>query len=95
MIDLLVVNAGELVTCRTDPRGAAGRALEQLNTIPIGAVAVARGRIVAAGPTRALRRRFKARRTLDAGGRLVSPGLVDPHSHMVFAGRDIMSTRPS
>lgn len=86
MIDLLVVNAGELLTCRTDPRGAIGPALGRLEIIPGGAVAVDRGRIAAVGPTRALRRRFKARRTLDAAGRLVSPGLVDPHSHMIFAG---------
>jgi imidazolonepropionase len=86
MIDLLVVNAGELLTCRTDPHGAVGDALGRLEIIPGGAVAIDRGRIAAVGPTRLLRRRFAARRILDAAGRLVTPGLVDPHSHMVFAG---------
>jgi imidazolonepropionase len=86
LIDLLVVNAGELITCRAGARGAVGDALERLEVIPHGAVAVDAGRIVAVGPTHTLRRRFRARRVIDAAGRLVSPGLVDPHTHMVFGG---------
>lgn len=86
MIDLLVVDAAELVTCRTDQRGAVGVALRALDVIPAGAVAVDKGRIVDVGPTRTLRRRHRARRTLDARGKLVTPGLVDCHSHLVFAG---------
>ncbi|MDR7420349.1 MAG: imidazolonepropionase [Armatimonadota bacterium] len=85
-IDLLIAGAAELITCRTGPHGAVGRDLERLEVIPHGAVAIDRGRIVAVGPTRAVRRRFRARRIIDARGCLVSPGLVDPHSHMVFAG---------
>ena len=52
----------------------------------IGALSVLGGRVGDAGPERELRRRWKARRVLDAGGRLVTPGLVDPHTHAVFAG---------
>jgi imidazolonepropionase len=86
MIDLLVTNASELVTCRAEPGGAVGRAIERLEVIPDGAVAVDRGRVIAVGPTRRLRRMYRARRMLSARGRLVSPGLVDPHTHLVFAG---------
>lgn len=86
LIDLLVTNATELVTSRTDARGAAGAALRTLDVIANGAVAIDKGRIVDVGPTRTLRRRHRARRTLDARGRLVTPGLVDCHSHLVFAG---------
>jgi imidazolonepropionase len=86
VIDLLVTRARELVTCRTDASGAIGAALARLEIIPDGAVAVDGGRIVAVGPTRSLARRHRARRVLRADGRLVSPGLVDPHSHLVFAG---------
>ncbi|HEV8307354.1 MAG TPA: imidazolonepropionase [Methylomirabilota bacterium] len=86
MIDLLVSGAHEVVTSRTGPGGAVGAALERLEVIPRGAVAVDRGRIVAVGPTPALARRYRARRTLDARGRLVSPAFVDPHSHLVYAG---------
>jgi imidazolonepropionase len=86
VIDLLIANATEVVTSRTDPRGAVGAALRELDVIADGAVAIDKGRIVEVGPARALRRRHRARRTLDARGRLVTPGLVDCHSHLVFAG---------
>jgi imidazolonepropionase len=85
-VDLLVVNAAELVTCRTAARGAVGPALRELDVVTDGAVAIHQGRVVEAGPTRALRRRYRARRTLDARGKLVTPGFVDCHSHLVFAG---------
>ena len=87
MIDLLIVHASELVTCRTEGAGAVGPALERLEVIPDGAVAIDRGRIVAVGPTREVARTLiRARRVLRAHGRMVSPGLVDPHSHPLFAG---------
>jgi imidazolonepropionase len=86
LIDLLIAHAAELVTCRTGPRGAIGPGLAQLEVIADGAVAIDRGRIVEVGPTRQLARRHHARRVLQVRGRLVSPGLVDPHSHLIFAG---------
>lgn len=86
MIDLLIVNASEVLTGRTHARGAVRDALRALDVIADGAVAIDKGRIVDVGPSRTLRRRHRARRTLDARGRLVTPGLVDCHSHLVFAG---------
>jgi hypothetical protein len=38
--DLLVANAAEVVTSRTDVRGAVGAALRALEVIPDGAVAI-------------------------------------------------------
>ena len=46
-----------------------------------GAVAIGGGRILAVGPRRALERRFRARRTIEAAGHLVLPGLVNAHTH--------------
>jgi 5-methylthioadenosine/S-adenosylhomocysteine deaminase len=46
-----------------------------------GAVAVSEGAIVAVGARRRVESRFRARRTLDAGGRLVLPGFVNAHTH--------------
>lgn len=86
MIDLLITHANELVTCRTSSAGARGEALESLEVIADGALAVDGGRIVAVGTTADLAARLSARRVLSAAGRLVTPGLVDPHSHLVYAG---------
>ena len=49
-----------------------------------GAVAVSAGRIVAVGPRRTLERRYRGRRSIDAAGRLVLPGLVNAHTHVAM-----------
>jgi len=46
-----------------------------------GAVAIRGGRILAVGPRGLIERRYRARRTIDASGHLVLPGLVNAHTH--------------
>ncbi len=50
------------------------------------AIAVQQGRIAALGALRELQQRFAGAEVLDAGGRLVTPGLIDCHTHIVHAG---------
>jgi imidazolonepropionase len=58
-----------------------------LTVIPDGAVAVREGRIVAVGPTREIEAQItEAAEILEARGRAVVPGLVDPHTHLIWAG---------
>ncbi len=84
--DLLVLNAGQLVTLAGPARARAGREMSDLAVLPGGALAARKGRILAVGPSAELRRAFRAKATIDAKGRVVTPGLVDPHTHLVFAG---------
>ena len=79
-VDLLIHGAAQVVTCAsaTAKRGAAMR---DVGLILDGAVAVDDGRIVEVGPSRELRARHEARREIDAAGKIVCPGFVDPHSH--------------
>lgn len=85
--DTLVVHAGELVTARTAPGGATGDALDRLEIVEDGAVAMAAGRIVDVGPTAELgARHARAGQVVDADGRLVTPGFVDGHVHLVHGG---------
>jgi imidazolonepropionase len=49
-------------------------------------VACGEGRILAVGPTRELRARWWAPVEIDASQRVVCPGFVDPHTHLVWAG---------
>ena len=49
---------------------------------PKGAVAVAGRRIAAVGPSAELEARFKAKRTIDANGAVVHPGVIDLHYHI-------------
>ena len=88
--DLLVHDAAELLTVAgvgVVPR--LRRALGELGLIRGGAVASRQGRIVAVGETRAVRDAVRLReggRAIDASGMVVMPGLVDAHTHPVFAG---------
>ena len=79
---LAVVNAGELVTC--EGRGSG----DPLGVLEDAAFVVEGGRVSWVGTTKELRRKSfsKPAKTLDVGGRLVIPGLVDPHTHLAFAG---------
>lgn len=57
-----------------------------LGDVAAGAVASAAGRIVYAGPASELPRSFDAVERIDCRGRLVTPGLIDCHTHLVHGG---------
>ena len=87
---LLVEHAAELVTLAGPAGPRRGEAQAELGIVEDGAVAAgADGRILAAGPTTAVRAAVSLAadaRIVDASGRAVLPGFVDPHTHAVFAG---------
>jgi imidazolonepropionase len=86
-VDLLIHSAGQLVVVPSDGAGPQrGRALGNLGLIADGAVAVTGGQIVATGPSADLRGHYSAGTTLDARGRCVMPGFVDPHTHLPWYG---------
>lgn len=57
-----------------------------LGFIEKGAVASRSGRIVYAGPENELPAAQRSAEEIDCAGRLVTPGLIDCHTHLVFAG---------
>lgn len=86
--DLLLVHAGELITC-AGPAPRRGSGQSEVQRISDGAVACHEGRIVFAGPSPDLAARVSPlpdARIHDLSGRAVLPGFVDPHTHAVFAG---------
>ncbi|MFN8457400.1 MAG: imidazolonepropionase [Anaerolineae bacterium] len=86
-VDLLIHSAAQLVTCAApDGNPKRGTAMAEVGLIPDGAIAIADGEIVAVGPSADLRADFTARETVDASGKVICPGLVDPHTHVVYAG---------
>jgi imidazolonepropionase len=82
---LLITGCSELLTLR-GPAPRRGRALNELGIIADGAVLVRDGIIVAVGTRPNVARLVEARRAqrLDLGGRVVLPGFVDSHTHLVF-----------
>jgi imidazolonepropionase len=63
-----------------------GEAMNELGLIEDGAVAVSRGLITLIGTTEEVLAQTEADEMIDASNRVVMPGFVDPHTHLVFAG---------
>ena len=85
MANWLITGCSELITLR-GPVPRRGRALRDPEIIRDGALLVRGDRIAAIGPRRKVDRLREARdaEKLDLGGRVVLPGFVDSHTHLVF-----------
>ncbi|HBZ01664.1 MAG TPA: imidazolonepropionase [candidate division Zixibacteria bacterium] len=89
---LIIKNASQLVTLH-DPQKIGpkcGNLMTNLDIINNGAVAVNGSRIVAIGETNKLLKQVvltRRAKVIDAERRVVTPGLIDPHTHPVFAGQ--------
>ena len=86
--DLLIVNASELLTLKGPKRARAKAEMSELSIIRDGAVAIAGGAVTDIGRTESILREHDASgvEKIDAQGRVVMPGFVDPHTHLVYAG---------
>lgn len=92
--DMLVLGAEQIITCA--PAGSpldgplAGAAASDAGAVAGGAMAVCGGVIAAVGPESEVAQRFPARQghtvIVHAHGRIVAPGFVDAHTHLVHAG---------
>ncbi|MFC6732094.1 imidazolonepropionase [Haladaptatus sp. DYSN1] len=81
MTDLVVYDAAELVVGKAEDA--------PLERYENAAIAVENGKVVAVGPTDEVIREYppeNATEAIDATGRTVLPGFVDPHTHGLFAG---------
>ncbi|MGE5647778.1 MAG: imidazolonepropionase [Acidobacteriota bacterium] len=82
---VLVRGARQLVTLRGPAGPRRGRALRELSVIQDGAVLIEGGKIAALGPSRRMENLADARgaQEIDASGRVVMPGFVDSHTHLI------------
>lgn len=85
-VDLLIHSAGQLLTIASPSGPKTGPTLGDLGIIPDGAVAIKDSKIAMVGPSAKLRQEVQAAQEIDAQGRAVMPGFVDPHNHLLFAG---------
>lgn len=84
--DLIIHNAGQLVTCASPAGPKRGAAMQDVGIIGDGAVAIKDGVFTAVGTSAEILKQHKAAELIDARGSAVVPGFVDPHTHIVYAG---------
>ncbi|MDQ2925009.1 MAG: imidazolonepropionase [Acidobacteriota bacterium] len=82
-VETLITGITQLVSAQ-GPGARHGAAMSVVACIENAAMAIDRGRFVWVG--KAQDWRGQAASTIDLGGRAVVPGLVDPHTHAVWAG---------
>ncbi len=84
MTDLLFVNASQVVTCAGPARARKGSEMADAGVLSDIAVAVSGGRIAALGAARDLLPAYGGSEVVDCRGGVLTPGLVDSHTHAVF-----------
>jgi imidazolonepropionase len=93
--DLIIYNLGPLFTCAGEaPRR--GASLRELPALSGAALASFEGRIVYAGPESELNGAITNAPqavAIDARGKAVVPGFIDPHTHVVYAGERLEEFR--
>lgn len=88
---LYIKNATELITVEGHNEEPAKK--DEMNDVSIienGSVLAKDGNIIAVGKDQKLRKEYgeliEKAEIIDATGKIVTPGLVDPHTHIVYAG---------
>lgn len=84
---LAVINIGRLVTLAGPARPRVRHELSELGVIANASMLIEDGRIVAAGTQSAMQSRISPGTVVvDAEGHCVTPGFIDAHTHLAFAG---------
>jgi imidazolonepropionase len=86
MSSIAILHASQLVTLAGPKRSRAGRELSELAIIPDGGMLIRDGRIDIVAPTTDIEKEAGGAEIIDAHGKVVLPGFVDAHTHLVFAG---------
>lgn len=86
----LIISAGKIVTTTgASQTPLTGRDFSRVTVIENGAVAIASGKILAVGKKEEIEKSYpleQARRVIEAPGKTITPGFIDPHTHTVFGG---------
>lgn len=81
---MLIHSASQLLTIAGGPQR--GKSLGALGILPDGAVLIREDRILKVGSSKELLKMYPSEELFDASDRVVMPGFVDPHTHLVWAG---------
>ncbi len=85
-VDLIIHNAKQLVTCSSDGKAKKGKQMQDVGIIEDGAVAVVDELIEAVGKSDEILNEFESEDVFDAKQKSVTPGFVECHTHIIYAG---------
>lgn len=80
----LFVNASQIVTCAGPARARRGAEMRDMQVLSDGAVVVDAGKVIATGPQADLARQYPNASQIDCARGVLTPGLVDSHTHGIF-----------
>src|SRR5207247_9579301 len=86
MDSLAVLHASQLITVAGPKRPRVGAEMSELAVIRDGGMLIREGKIDIVSSSEEVAKNAGDAEVIDAGGRLVLPGFVDAHTHLVFAG---------
>ena len=86
MKSLALLHASQLVTLAGPKRPRVSKELSELGIIRDGGLLIRNGKIDIVGPNDEIEKKAGGAEIVDLGGRVVLPGFVDAHTHLVFAG---------
>ncbi len=81
---IVFLNAAEVVTCAGPARARRGAEMADMQSRRGVAVAVENGRIAGVAPQDEIKRAYPGADEVDCRGCLLTPGLVDSHTHGIF-----------
>ena len=84
MSTLIFLNASQVVTCAGPAEARRGLAMSKLETLTDAAVVIEGERIAAVGKESTLRREYPGAVEIDCRNGVLTPGLVDSHTHAIF-----------
>jgi imidazolonepropionase len=83
---LAVLHVSQLITLAGPTRPRVGAEMAELGIMRDGGMLIRDGKIDSVGPSAEVEKKSRGAEIVDAGGRVVLPGFVDAHTHLVFAG---------
>lgn len=86
-VDLVIKNIGKLVTCKGLGRPKVGQEMNEVDIIEDAYIAIRDGKIIEIGIKNDYKKITNSYTKIeDAKGLLVTPGLIDSHTHLVHGG---------
>jgi len=82
----VLLHASQVVTLSGPKRPRIGAEMSELAIISDGGMLIHNGKVEKIGPSAEIEKNVDDEEIVDAGGRVVMPGFVDAHTHLVFAG---------